>query len=106
MCQKNWHKQTMCPKCQIPGTNLAQKLGHHKMVIIHVLLVLPCDIPMSYVLCQVMPDKLFSIPIYMTRYTPCRPSGGNPKKVINPLLMKNLTLFEMEWVEGYKSSDK
>ena len=27
--------------------------------LIHVLVVLPCDIPMSYVLCQVMPDQLF-----------------------------------------------
>ena len=36
--------------------------------------------------------------VTLTRITPCHPPGGNPKKVINPLLMKNLTLFEMEWV--------
>merc|ERR1712208_162424 len=31
MCQKNWHKQTMCPKCQILGTNLAHNLGHYEI---------------------------------------------------------------------------
>merc|ERR1712208_113126 len=28
MCQKNWHKQTRCPKCQ----NLAHNVAIHKMV--------------------------------------------------------------------------
>merc|ERR1712208_197271 len=32
MCQKNWHKQTMCPMCQIPGANLAHNIVVHKMV--------------------------------------------------------------------------
>merc|ERR1711936_980754 len=31
MCQKNWHKQTMCPKCQIPGANLAHNILVPKM---------------------------------------------------------------------------
>merc|ERR1712055_661753 len=31
MCQKNWHKQTMCPKCQIPGANLAHNIVLPKM---------------------------------------------------------------------------